>query len=408
MSEHKATIQWTDEQGEVSECLCRPANSCRPGARDSLNRRDFLALAAAGAVAGRRGLATAGSLRLTALGQSLILRDVAGQRSPGYEAIRSRLAQSDVCFSNLEASIRGTSARDARAPDPNGVIAEPLVLDSLKQLSINLLSLSNNHADNLGVPGFLSTLEETRRRGFTVAGTGRTLSEASRPGELKLGDGRTVALVAMASSSIGAQSFASATRPGVNHVAQRDGVVDPIDSERILKAIKTAAAKGDWVIVYQHDHYWAPDWQDTPEWKKRWCRACIDAGASAFISHGVPLLHGIEIYKKRPIFYGLGNFIFHLSIEVQGNVPTQYQQTECWQSVVAGCEFKGGELQALQLEPITLKSDEGFGEGHYKLHGNPRFAEGREAADILTRLQRLSRAVGTDIEILGSSARVRL
>lgn len=374
----------------------------------SFNRRDFLALAAAGLVSGQREAARSGSLRLTALGQSLILRDVAAQRSPGYEAIRARLTQSDICFSNLEAAIRGSSARDVKAPDPNGVIAEPLVLDSLKQLSINLLSLSNNHADNLGGPGFLSTIEETRSRGFTVAGTGRTLSEASRPGELKLVDGRTVALVAMASSSIDAQSFASATRPGVNHVAQRDGIVDPMDSERILKAIKTAAKKDDWIVVYQHDHYWAPDWHDTPDWKKRWCRSCIDAGASAFISHGVPLLHGIEIYKKRPIFYGLGNFIFHLSIQVQGNVPPQYQQSECWQSVIAGCEFKGGELRALRLEPITLKSDAGVGEGGYKLHGNPRFAEGHEASDILTRLQRLSKAVGTDIEIVGSSARVRL
>jgi poly-gamma-glutamate capsule biosynthesis protein CapA/YwtB (metallophosphatase superfamily) len=388
--------------------IYQPASGHTPSTRHLLNRRDFLAFAAMSLVAGRRGLAAAGSLRLTALGQSLILRDLAAQRSPGYEAIRARLAQSDVCFSNLEAAIRGASARDAKAPEPNGVIAEALVLDSLKQLSINLLSLSNNHADNLGEPGFFSTLEETRSRGFTVAGTGRTLSEASRPGELKLRDDRTVALVAMASNAIGEQSFASATRPGVNHVAERNGIVDPMDSERILMAIKTAAAKGDWVVVYQHDHYWAPDWQDTPDWKKRWCRACIDAGAAAFISHGVPLLHGIEIYKKRPIFYGLGNFIFHLSIQVQGNVPTQYQQTECWQSIIAGCEFEGGELRALRLEPITLKNDEGVGEGQYKLHGNPRFAEGREAADILTRLQRLSKAVGTDIEIRGSSGRVRL
>lgn len=69
--------------------------------------------------------------------------------------------------------------------------------------------------------------------------------------------------------------------------------------------------QADYVFVYHHDHYWAPDWQDTPEWKKQWRRACIDAGATAFISHGVPVIHGIEIYRDRPIFHGLGNFIFH-------------------------------------------------------------------------------------------------
>jgi len=55
------------------------------------------------------------------------------------------------------------------------------------------------------------------------------------------------------------------------------------------------------VIVYQHSHYWdRGDWRRTPEWQKRWARRCIDAGATAFVGHGVPLLHGLEIYRGRP------------------------------------------------------------------------------------------------------------
>ena len=190
-------------------------------------------------------------------------------------------------------------------------------------MSFDLLSLSNNHAGDLGEAGLLSTIEETTRRGFTVAGTGRTLDEASKPGYLTRPTGK-VALVAMASSAIPPDRIATATRPGVNHVAQRNGVVDPADSARVLAAIEIAAEQADWVVVYQHDHYWAPDWQQTPDWKKAWCRACIDAGATTFVSHGVPILHGIEIYKGRPIFHGLGNFVFHISIELNGQVPALY------------------------------------------------------------------------------------
>lgn len=371
-----------------------------------LNRRAFLALTTAGVWAGRRALGAPASLRFVTVGQSLILRDLASQDRAGFDQMRARLGQGDVTFSNLECAIRGASTRDA-PPMGAGVVADPAVLDSLRQLSVNLLSLSNNHAGDLGAPGFVSTLEETHRRGFTTAGTGRSLAEASQPAYLHTPKG-TAALVAMASNAVPAASMATETHAGVNHVAQRNGVVDPADAERVLAAIRLAATRADWVFVYQHDHYWAADWQQTPDWKKRWCRTCIDAGATAFISHGVPILHGIEIYKRRPIFYGLGNFVFHLSIELKGNVPALYTPDAVWQSVVADCEFEGGALKTLWLDPITLKSDDGVGEGHYKLHGNPRLAAGTEAREILERLASLSKDVGAEIEIVGSRARVRL
>ena len=39
-------------------------------------------------------------------------------------------------------------------------------------------------------------------------------------------------------------------------------------------------------------------------------KKCIDAGATTYIIHGPHQLRGIDIYKGRPIFYSLGNFIF--------------------------------------------------------------------------------------------------
>ena len=370
-----------------------------------LNRRDFLALTAASAVAARRALAAGHApWRFAAVGQALILRDLATQSRPGFEQMRERLSGADVAFTNLETAIRGASAKDA-SPNGGGVHADPVVLDSLRELSFDLLSLSNNHAGDLGEAGLLSTIEETTRRGFTIAGSGRTLAEASSPGYLTRPTGKT-ALIAMASSAIPPDRMATATRAGVNHVAQQGGVVDPTDRARVLTAIKTAAQQADQVVVYQHDHYWAADWQQTPEWKKAWCRACIDAGATTFVSHGVPILHGIEIYKGRPIFYGLGNFVFHISIELNGRVPAIYTNPFCFQSVVAFCEFTGGALTSLWLDPITLKSDEGVGEGGYKLHGNPHLATGQEAREILDRLASLSKVLGTNIEIVGTRARV--
>ena len=362
-------------------------------------------MAPAAALAARRRLQGQRSLRFTAVGQALILRALQDQDLAGFLQMRARLAEADVAFTNLEAAVRGASAAGA-APIGAGVAAEPIVLDSLRALSFDLLSLANNHAGDLGTPGILSTIEEARRRGFVVAGTGRTLDEASAPGYLDTPKGR-VALVAMASRAVASSVIAAPGRAGVHHLAMAGGVVNPADAERTLSSIRTAAARADWVVVYQHDHYWAPDWQDTPAWKQQWCRTCIDAGASVFVSHGVPILHGVEIYKGRPIFYGLGNFVFHVAMKL-GSVPPPYGQLACWQSVVAECEFDGGRLRAITLAPITLTSDPGRGEGRHVRHGNPRLAEGDEARAILERLQRLSKPLGTDVQISGDRATVVL
>src|SRR5262245_8934002 len=136
-----------------------------------VTRRDFLALTAAGATAARRVLTARSTLRLAAVGQALIQRDLATQFRPGFDQMRERLRGTDVAFTNLESAIRGPLARNA-TPTGAGVNSDPVVLDSLRQLSFNLLSLSNNHAGDLGEAGFLSTIEETTRRGFTIAGTG--------------------------------------------------------------------------------------------------------------------------------------------------------------------------------------------------------------------------------------------
>jgi poly-gamma-glutamate capsule biosynthesis protein CapA/YwtB (metallophosphatase superfamily) len=372
-----------------------------------MERREFLGALASAAVAAR-WRSGAPALRFTAVGQSLILRDLASQQVPGLAAVKAKLSGADIVFSNFEAAVgQPLSPPGPSDPLPSAVIADARVLDSLRDLSMNLLSLSNNHADDAGAAGFRATIDAARNRGFVVAGTGETLAEAAAPGYLAL-PGASVALVAMASSAIDATGIATETRPGVNHLAVRGLVPDASDAQRILNAIRTAAARSPFVVVYQHDHYWAPDWQDTPEWKKAWCRACIDAGATVFVSHGVPLLHGIEIYKRRPIFYGLGNFIFHLSIETGGRVPPMYAVTPVWQSVIARCEFGDGEILSLEVDPITLQSGAGVGEGSYRQHGNPQLADGTEALEILERLQLLSRKVGTEIAITGTTGRVKL
>jgi hypothetical protein len=77
------------------------------------------------------------------------------------------------------------------------------------------------------------------------------------------------------------------------------------------------------------------------------------------------------------------------------------------QCVVADCEFRGSEVSSIRLQPITLKSDEAATDPE-RLHGDPRFVAGPEAAMILDRLRVLSQPLRTDIVVTGNSASVRL
>jgi poly-gamma-glutamate synthesis protein (capsule biosynthesis protein) len=243
-------------------------------------------------------------------------------------------------------------------------------------------------------------------RGFTAAGTGATLADAAAPAVLVTPHGR-VALVSFASGKVGDGASAAVDKPGVNEVKldEKTGEIDAGDAARVFVALHAAAKTADFVIAYQHDHYWEKDNRVTPQWKKRFAHACIDAGATAFVSHGAPLLHGIEVYRGGVIFYDLGGLVFH-TITAPG-----YYLPEVWESAIAELEFGGGKLISLQLRAVALNEN---GEGappaphFYETRGAPTLASGEPAHAILTRLAGLSAALGTKISVAGDRAVVDL
>ena len=97
-------------------------------------------------------------------------------------------------------------------------------------------------------------------------------------------------------------------------------------------------------------------------WLAKWTHDEIDAGADIIVMHGAPLLHGVEIYRGRPIFYDLGNLIY--------NVPptlTYIDEPMAWESVVATVEFDAGSqnssqrpvqrsLKSISFQPVVLNN----------------------------------------------------
>jgi len=393
-----------------------------------------LAVAGTRMVAGAQ-VAPASPLTITLTGQSMLRSDLRAT-APKAVPVIAGLLKGDVVFTNFEGAIAlpGQAVSEGR-----GFLAPPEALDAFKAMGFNLLSLSNNHAFDMQAAGIRNTLAETNRRQIVHAGIGNTLAEASAPAYLKTPKG-TIALVSSASGLVAAGGMATATSPGVNELRIKAGDKDNTarddlpgagpntpnaqDSERILNSIREAKSRADLVIVYQHNHvfsnhsftsvftYGLPERLAPNDWLKKWVHAEIDAGADIVVMHGAPLLHGVEFYRGKPIFYDLGNFIY--------NVPptlTYIHEPINFQSVVAQLEYQGKTLRSIALRPIVMNV---LGEGQPDVQdpratnqflftrGLPAPATGAEAGYILERLADASKPFGTQMTISGETGQIAL
>jgi poly-gamma-glutamate synthesis protein (capsule biosynthesis protein) len=144
----------------------------------------------------------------------------------------------------------------------------------------------------------------------------------------------------------------------------------------------------------------------------QWAHDEIDAGADIVVMHGAPILHGIEIYKGKPIFYDLGNFIY--------NVPpwlTYIHEPIAFESAVASLEIESRQLKSIVLRPVVLNI---IGQGQPEVHdeyannqfiqtrGLPAPATGARAGYILERIADASRSFGTTVTVRGETATIAL
>ncbi len=201
------------------------------------------------------------------------------------------------------------------------------------------------------------------------------------------------------------------------------------DWEAIRRSINAARRQADYVVVSLHGHE-GPAGQingDRPaEFIIKFARACVRAGADAFVGHGPHMLQGIEIYQEKPIFYSLGNFMFMCeqitqlpselydlyglpchatpadlfdfeSQDQHGNPKAFHADERFWETVLPLCTFHEGRLDRIELHPVSLQLQE-----KRTRRGVPQLAKGKHGAFILDRLAALSQSFGTKLQISGS------
>lgn len=192
----------------------------------------------------------------------------------------------------------------------------------------------------------------------------------------------------------------------------------PEDMARVEKAIYEAQMQADYILIAIHSHELSGDKKENPvDFIVEFAHRCIDAGAHAVIGHGPHLLRPIEIYKNRPIFYSLGDFVIHNECipYAPGEMFAAQKLTSdatmrelfydrsagytrglmgdhrMLESIIPYFEMENGELTYLELMPIELQFDQPVWR-----NGNPRFSNQN---GIIERLAQLSASYGTKIQI---------
>ncbi|MEN6566524.1 MAG: CapA family protein [Veillonellales bacterium] len=419
-------------------------------------------------------------MTFVATGDSFITRRLPG-KTAWVKELTELLASAEARFTNLEVTTHDYEGTPGAVSGGTWGIASPHVLKDIKQLGFNLVNWANNHTLDYSFDGLMATERYLNQYEFVHAGAGCNLARASEPRYLETMSGRVALIAATSSFHeswmAGEQRPDMVGRPGVNGLRHNEVfVIEPgklkvlkeiadevpinavynrrvkqgfalqsdddelfhfgkhlfkagdhtgqetttnqKDMARISRSISLAKRTADYVIVSIHSHEMKGDINDKPaDFLVEFAHRCIDEGAHAVIGHGPHILRGIEIYKQRPIFYSLGNFIFqndcvsHLPFDFYekynlgyiNNVADAFEarsanrtrglavMPEAWQSIIPHWTMENGIIKELALYPVEL----GFGDPVYRA-GWPVLTR---SSAVITRLQTLSTPFGTEIHV---------
>lgn len=160
---------------------------------------------------------------------------------------------------------------------------DPVFVSQLSEYGFNFFNLANNHFSDQGERGMEETKNNLGRLKIAYSGCrDGTISDCSS------------VIISIKDKKIG--------MVGLSMVGLKP------DIEKVKEAINFLKDKTDWVIVNIH---WGEEYDlNFNKIQKEIAYQLIDDGADVIIGHHPHVVQEVEVYKGRPIFYSLGNFIF--------------------------------------------------------------------------------------------------
>jgi poly-gamma-glutamate synthesis protein (capsule biosynthesis protein) len=428
-----------------------------------------------------------GPFSLVAIGDLLNSRPTADIQDPPFQKALGIVRSGDVTIGNREGVILDLPTFKGQPYGNGQMYGEASLAGDMKAMGVDMVSMANNHSTDWGWEGVIEAGRLLDEVGIVHAGSGLTLADARKAGTMTTPKGK-VALVSTATTfkvNAGANDAFDGgvpARPGISTLRLRK--VNLVDAEQmtavralaterasllapapkpdarevefggdiyrlattpgsgpriayemelydhaaLLRAVREAKAVADLVVFTIHAHESPTGLDDDtpapPDFLLKLFHQCVDAGADVILGGGPHALRGIEIYKGKPILYGMGLFMLKAQIKAMqetvfrmwpdldghppkpgagggdgGGTPPRWLE-----GVIAVVDYDArGREKQVRLYPIDLT-----GGGDRKLRGLPRLAEGETATRILAELQADSAPFGTKIVVKDGSGLIRI
>ncbi|WP_206239911.1 CapA family protein [Novosphingobium terrae] len=222
---------------------------------------------------------------------------------------------------------------------------------------------------------------------------------------------------------LGDQLFRAAPQAGTIWEA------DPADVARLMGAIREARSKARVVVLAIHAHETAGDVDDMPPapfeplvlhraneapspdepqpaaFLQPLFHQAVEAGADVVLRSGPHVIGGMELYRGRPIFYGLGSLFFGFGGQRSYKAPGGQIKSfpDGWfRTIVPVLRFDAKGRRSIQIHPAAIRSS------HDAADGLPERPSATESQAILAEFQRQSAVWGTKLMVNAATAEITL
>lgn len=271
------------------------------------------------------------------------------------------LSTVDLAVVNLECPLM----REASPIDKTGpcLKAPPAAGDFAKSLGFSVAALANNHIFDQGADGVIETIRHCCEAGLKTIGAGKNLIDARKPLILEI-KGQSIALLNYCEREF---SIAGTESPGAS----------PFDLINCLNDLKVVRKNCDLIILVIHggiEHYPLP----SPERRRTYRFLAEQSGVSAIISHHTHCSSAYEMWNGVPIFYGLGNFLFHYP-------EVSYPQ---WNDgYLVELDFVRSACSTIRVHPYRQSERE----------PGIRLLDGTERDDFMSKIKALNKILGDNL-----------
>jgi poly-gamma-glutamate capsule biosynthesis protein CapA/YwtB (metallophosphatase superfamily) len=248
-----------------------------------------------------------------------------------FEPARLVLQGADLVVGHVETpyTLRGAELQS----DVPAEAADPVKIGALARAGFHAASLAGNHVYDRGAEGIEDTLAALADNGIAAFGAGASLAAARKPAILERA-GRKFGFLSY--NCVGPKdSWAGPAKAGCAYLHvlshyEPEGAnpggpplvytfATPDSLDAMQFDIARLRGEVDVLVVALHKGL-----VHTPVtlamYERPVARAAIDAGADIVIGHHPHISRGIDFYKGKPIFHGLGNFVtVTRALNVEGN-----------------------------------------------------------------------------------------